>query len=88
MQRLSKRFPPGLKYLAVYDSTTFVRNTITEVIRTLAVDPLLWRRIRKRSPNKRREVDSPAAREVGVPKSTRMARALREPPYLGRNQAS
>jgi hydrophobe/amphiphile efflux-1 (HAE1) family protein len=36
MQRLSKRFPPGLKYLAVYDSTTFVRNTITEVLRTLA----------------------------------------------------
>jgi hydrophobe/amphiphile efflux-1 (HAE1) family protein len=35
MQRLSKRFPAGLSYLVQYDSTSFVRDTITEVLRTL-----------------------------------------------------
>ncbi|PPQ16981.1 hydrophobe/amphiphile efflux-1 family RND transporter [Bradyrhizobium sp. AC87j1] len=35
MQRLSGRFPPGLGYLVQYDSTTFVRDTITEVLWTL-----------------------------------------------------
>jgi len=36
MQRLSKRFPTGLSYLVQYDSTSFVWDTITEVMRTLA----------------------------------------------------
>ncbi|MEY9107346.1 hydrophobe/amphiphile efflux-1 (HAE1) family protein [Bradyrhizobium yuanmingense] len=36
MQRLSTRFPPGLSYLVQYDSTSFVRDTIAEVLRTLA----------------------------------------------------
>jgi Cu/Ag efflux pump CusA len=31
----SERFPPGLTYLAQYDSTTFVSDTITEVLKTL-----------------------------------------------------
>ena len=35
MQRLSKRFPTGLSYLVQYDSTSFVRDTISEVLRTL-----------------------------------------------------
>lgn len=35
MERLSKRFPAGLGYLVQYDSTTFVHDTITEVLRTL-----------------------------------------------------
>jgi hydrophobe/amphiphile efflux-1 (HAE1) family protein len=35
MQRLAKRFPAGLSYLVQYDSTTFVRDTIAEVLRTL-----------------------------------------------------
>ena len=35
MQRLSKRFPAGLSYLVQYDSTSFVRDTIAEVLRTL-----------------------------------------------------
>ncbi|CCE11090.1 multidrug efflux system protein [Bradyrhizobium sp. STM 3843] len=35
MERLSSRFPPGLSYLVQYDSTSFVRDTITEVLRTL-----------------------------------------------------
>ncbi|MGL5164326.1 MAG: efflux RND transporter permease subunit [Afipia sp.] len=34
-QRLSKRFPAGLTYLVQYDSTTFVNDTITEVLKTL-----------------------------------------------------
>ncbi|WOH65164.1 multidrug efflux RND transporter permease subunit [Bradyrhizobium sp. BWA-3-5] len=35
MQRLSQRFPVGLSYLVQYDSTSFVRDTISEVLRTL-----------------------------------------------------
>jgi hydrophobe/amphiphile efflux-1 (HAE1) family protein len=35
MQRLSTRFPAGLSYLVQYDSTSFVRDTISEVLRTL-----------------------------------------------------
>jgi len=35
MQRLASRFPTGLTYLVQYDSTSFVRETITEVLRTL-----------------------------------------------------
>src|ERR1700680_4163701 len=35
LQRLSGRFPAGLTYLVQYDSTTFVRDTITEVLKTL-----------------------------------------------------
>jgi hydrophobe/amphiphile efflux-1 (HAE1) family protein len=35
LQRLTARFPPGLTYLVHYDSTTFVRDTITEVLKTL-----------------------------------------------------
>jgi hydrophobe/amphiphile efflux-1 (HAE1) family protein len=35
LQRLSARFPVGLSYLVQYDSTTFVRDTITEVLKTL-----------------------------------------------------
>jgi len=30
LQKLSERFPAGLTYLVQYDSTTFVRDTITE----------------------------------------------------------
>jgi hydrophobe/amphiphile efflux-1 (HAE1) family protein len=36
LQKASARFPAGLKYLVQYDSTTFVRDTIGEVLRTLA----------------------------------------------------
>jgi hydrophobe/amphiphile efflux-1 (HAE1) family protein len=35
LQKLSGRFPPGLTYLVQYDSTTFVNDTITEVLKTL-----------------------------------------------------
>jgi hydrophobe/amphiphile efflux-1 (HAE1) family protein len=35
LQQLSKRFPTGLTYLVQYDSTTFVSDTITEVMKTL-----------------------------------------------------
>jgi hydrophobe/amphiphile efflux-1 (HAE1) family protein len=35
MERLSTRFPEGLSYLVQYDSTSFVHDTITEVLRTL-----------------------------------------------------
>jgi hydrophobe/amphiphile efflux-1 (HAE1) family protein len=35
LHRLSERFPQGLAYLVQYDSTTFVRDTITEVLKTL-----------------------------------------------------
>jgi hydrophobe/amphiphile efflux-1 (HAE1) family protein len=36
LAKLSTRFPVGLKYQVVYDSTSFVRDTIGEVLRTLA----------------------------------------------------
>jgi hydrophobe/amphiphile efflux-1 (HAE1) family protein len=35
LQKLSGRFPTGLTYLVQYDSTTFVTDTITEVLKTL-----------------------------------------------------
>src|SRR5580700_7600629 len=35
LARLSERFPPGLTYLVQYDSTTFVTDTIAEVLKTL-----------------------------------------------------
>jgi len=36
LAKLSERFPPGLTYLVQYDSTTFVSDTIREVIKTLS----------------------------------------------------
>jgi hydrophobe/amphiphile efflux-1 (HAE1) family protein len=35
LQKLSGRFPTGLTYLVQYDSTTFVTDTIAEVLKTL-----------------------------------------------------
>jgi hydrophobe/amphiphile efflux-1 (HAE1) family protein len=35
LQKLSQRFPAGLTYLVQYDSTSFVTDTITEVLKTL-----------------------------------------------------
>jgi hydrophobe/amphiphile efflux-1 (HAE1) family protein len=35
LQNLSRRFPAGLSYLVQYDSTTFVNDTIREVLKTL-----------------------------------------------------
>src|SRR6266849_293914 len=35
LQKLSARFPTGLTYLVQYDSTTFVTDTITEVLKTI-----------------------------------------------------
>jgi hydrophobe/amphiphile efflux-1 (HAE1) family protein len=37
MERLSKQFPPGLKYLVNYDTTTFVLDTVQDVLITLVV---------------------------------------------------
>ncbi len=37
MARLSQRFPPGLKYLVNYDTTTFVFDTIHDVLLTLLI---------------------------------------------------
>src|SRR5271155_790467 len=37
LDRLSQRFPPGLKYLVNYDTTTFVFDTIRDVITTLVI---------------------------------------------------
>jgi len=39
--RLSKRFPPGLEYQVAFDSTTFVGDSIREVLRTL-VEAILF----------------------------------------------
>ena len=36
MDRLKQRFPEGLNYTVVYDTTTFINDTIREVLRTLA----------------------------------------------------
>lgn len=41
MVRLSKRFPPGLLYQTAFDSTTFVGDSIREVLRTL-VEAILF----------------------------------------------
>jgi hydrophobe/amphiphile efflux-1 (HAE1) family protein len=35
LAKLSERFPPGLTYLVHYDSTTFVTDTVKEVLKTL-----------------------------------------------------
>jgi hydrophobe/amphiphile efflux-1 (HAE1) family protein len=37
LDRLSKRFPAGLKYLVNYDTTTFVQDTIHDVLITLLI---------------------------------------------------
>jgi hydrophobe/amphiphile efflux-1 (HAE1) family protein len=37
LDRLSQRFPPGLKYLVNYDTTTFVQATIYDVLKTLLI---------------------------------------------------
>jgi hydrophobe/amphiphile efflux-1 (HAE1) family protein len=37
MDRLSRQFPPGLKYIVNYDSTTFVVDTIRDVLITLGI---------------------------------------------------
>jgi hydrophobe/amphiphile efflux-1 (HAE1) family protein len=37
LDRLSQRFPPGLKYLVNYDTTTFVQATIHDVLMTLLI---------------------------------------------------
>jgi hydrophobe/amphiphile efflux-1 (HAE1) family protein len=37
LQRLSQRFPPGLKNLVNYDTTTFVRDTVHDVLITLFI---------------------------------------------------
>jgi len=37
LDRLSQRFPPGLKYLVNYDTTTFVLATIHDVLMTLLI---------------------------------------------------
>jgi hydrophobe/amphiphile efflux-1 (HAE1) family protein len=37
LDRLSQRFPPGLKYLVNYDTTTFVFDTIDDVLITLLI---------------------------------------------------
>src|SRR5215468_8710658 len=36
MDRLSKRFPPGVEYRIVYDTTVFVNESVHEVYKTLA----------------------------------------------------
>jgi multidrug efflux pump len=36
MDRLSKRFPPGMEYRIVYDTTVFVNESVHEVYKTLA----------------------------------------------------
>jgi multidrug efflux pump subunit AcrB len=37
LQRLSQRFPFGLKYLVNYDTTTFVQDTVHDVLMTLLI---------------------------------------------------
>ena len=41
MKTLSQKFPPGLKYTIVYNSTNFVRANIIEIIRTLVITLIL-----------------------------------------------
>jgi hydrophobic/amphiphilic exporter-1 (mainly G- bacteria), HAE1 family len=37
LQRLAQSFPPGLKYLVNYDTTTFVQDTVHDVLMTLLI---------------------------------------------------
>src|SRR5580704_15277555 len=37
LETLSQRFPPGLKYLVNYDTTTFVLDTVRDVVTTLLI---------------------------------------------------
>jgi multidrug efflux pump subunit AcrB len=37
LENLSQRFPPGLKYLVNYDTTTFVIDTVHDVAMTLLI---------------------------------------------------
>jgi hydrophobe/amphiphile efflux-1 (HAE1) family protein len=37
LEMLSQRFPPGLKYLVNYDTTTFVLDTVRDVVTTLLI---------------------------------------------------
>ena len=41
MQQLQSRFPPGLEYQIIYDTTPFIRQSVAEVIRTLVEAVLL-----------------------------------------------
>ncbi|HEX4765802.1 MAG TPA: multidrug efflux RND transporter permease subunit [Lichenihabitans sp.] len=41
LAKVGKRFPEGLKYKVVYDSTTFVNDTISEVFKTIGESFLL-----------------------------------------------
>ena len=41
MAELKKSFPPGVDYLDIYDPTTFVSQSINEVIKTIAIAILL-----------------------------------------------
>jgi multidrug efflux pump len=36
MEELSKNFPPGVKYVAPFDTTPFIKQSIVEVVKTLA----------------------------------------------------
>ena len=37
MERLSVFFPPGLKYIVAFDTTEFVEESLSEVVKTLLV---------------------------------------------------
>ncbi len=37
LERLSKNFPPGMKYAVAFDTTTAVRESINEVLKTLTI---------------------------------------------------
>jgi hydrophobe/amphiphile efflux-1 (HAE1) family protein len=37
MEELKKKFPPGLDYINIYDPTTFVSQSIDEVVKTIAI---------------------------------------------------
>jgi hydrophobe/amphiphile efflux-1 (HAE1) family protein len=41
MEKLSKQFPPGLKYTIVYNATNFVSANIIEILHTLAITLVL-----------------------------------------------
>ncbi len=41
MTKLKKRFPPGLDYINIYDPTTFVSQSIHEVIKTIVIAIML-----------------------------------------------
>src|SRR5476651_1456904 len=64
MAELKKQFPPGVDYIKIYDPTTFVGQSIHEVIKTI-INAILLRdgEVNKKKQNKHSTINT----EVAIP---------------------